>query len=77
MVFQMTPVERAVLQLLADGNAAVDVASRLRVDVTEIDTILTRLFERADASTSTRRPPMPGWSAAACRDLAVRAATKL
>ena len=52
MVLQITPVERVVLQLLADGNEPVDIAQRLHVCVTEIDTMLTLLLERMGAASA-------------------------
>ena len=51
MVLQITPVERAVLQLLADGNATTDIANRLRVSVEAIETMLTGLLERMGAAS--------------------------
>lgn len=51
MVLQITPVERAVLQLLADGNANMDIANRLRVSVETIDAMLTTLLERMGAAS--------------------------
>jgi DNA-binding CsgD family transcriptional regulator len=45
-VLQITPAERAVLQLLADGNATLEVAERLRLTEPVIDAMLTGLLER-------------------------------
>jgi DNA-binding NarL/FixJ family response regulator len=51
MVLQITPAERAVLQLLADGNVALDVADRLRLTEPVLDAMLTGLFERMGVDT--------------------------
>jgi len=51
MVLQITPVERAVLQLLADGNTTTDIASRLRLTESAIDGLLTELLERMGAAS--------------------------
>ena len=49
MVLQITPAERAVLQLLADGTATRDIASRLRLSERTIDEMVTTLLERMGA----------------------------
>ena len=51
MVLQITPVERAVLQLLADGNTIPDIAGRLRLAESAIDGLLTELLERMGAAS--------------------------
>jgi DNA-binding NarL/FixJ family response regulator len=51
MVLQITPVERAVLQLLADGNGTIDIANRLRVTVEAIETMMATLLERMGAAS--------------------------
>jgi DNA-binding NarL/FixJ family response regulator len=51
MVLQITPAERAVLQLLADGAATRDIASRLRLSEPAIDAMVTTLLERMGASS--------------------------
>jgi len=51
MVLQITPAERAVLQLLADGNPTVDIARRLGLSQRAIDTLLTMLLKRMGASS--------------------------
>ena len=49
MVLQITPVERAVLQLLSDGNATSEIATRLRLSERALDTMVTALLERMGA----------------------------
>ena len=52
MVLQITPAERAVLQLLADGSPTVDIARRLGLSERAIDALLIMLLERMGAATS-------------------------
>lgn len=47
----LTPPERAVLQLLADGRPNEEIANRLSVGEHEVDAHLTRLFEKMGASS--------------------------
>ena len=47
----LTPPERAVLQLLADGRPNGEIADRLSVGEHEIGARLTRLFEKIGAAT--------------------------
>ena len=47
----LTPPERAVLQLLADGRPNHEIADRLSVGEHEVDAHLTRLFEKMGASS--------------------------
>jgi DNA-binding NarL/FixJ family response regulator len=49
LVLQITPQEHAVLQLLARGSAADEIASYLGIG--DIDTHLTTLFARMGAAT--------------------------
>jgi len=49
MVLQITPAERAVLQLIADGTATRDIANRLRLSERTIDAMVTALLERMGA----------------------------
>jgi DNA-binding NarL/FixJ family response regulator len=49
-VLQITPSERAALQMLADGQATRDIASRLRVSEHELDSRLANLFARMGAA---------------------------
>jgi DNA-binding NarL/FixJ family response regulator len=51
MVLQITPAERAVLQLLADGNPTVDIANRLGLSERAMDTMLTTLLESMGAAS--------------------------
>jgi two-component system response regulator DesR len=51
MVLQITPAERVVLQLLADGTAIRDIARRLRLSEPAIDTMVTVLLERMGAAS--------------------------
>ncbi|HEY7171037.1 MAG TPA: LuxR C-terminal-related transcriptional regulator [Vicinamibacterales bacterium] len=51
MVLQITPAERVVLQLLADGTAIRDIARRLRLSEPAIDTMVTGLLERMGAAS--------------------------
>jgi DNA-binding CsgD family transcriptional regulator len=47
----LTPLERAVLQLLADGRPNHEIADRLSVVEQEVDARLTHLFEKMGASS--------------------------
>ena len=51
MLLQITPAERAVLQLLADGNVTVDIANRLRLSERALDAMVTKLLERMGAAS--------------------------
>ena len=51
MVLQTTPAERAVLQLLSDGNATREIANRLRLSERALDTMVTALLERMGAAS--------------------------
>jgi DNA-binding NarL/FixJ family response regulator len=51
MTLQITPAERAVLQLLADGTANTDIANRLRLSEQAIDAMVTMLLERMGAAS--------------------------
>jgi DNA-binding CsgD family transcriptional regulator len=51
VVLQITPTERAALQLLADGKATHEIADRLRVSESTIEAHLRRLFAKMGAST--------------------------
>jgi DNA-binding NarL/FixJ family response regulator len=46
MVLQITPEERAVLQLLADGNATTDIAARLGLSERALEGRLAMLLMR-------------------------------
>ena len=46
----ITPADRAVLQLLADGSPTIDIANRLGLSERAIDTMLTALLERMGAA---------------------------
>ena len=48
-MLQITPEERATLQLLADGKRTSEIAVRLRVPECQIDGQLTTLFARLGA----------------------------
>ena len=50
-MLHITPVERAVLQLLADGTATADIAGRLGISERAIEVLLTMLFERMGAAS--------------------------
>ena len=50
-MLQITPAERAALQLLADGRANREIAERLRVAECEVDALLTALFTRMGGSS--------------------------
>lgn len=49
MVLHITPWERAVLQLLADGTATEAIADRLGTNARDVETRLTTLFARMGA----------------------------
>jgi DNA-binding CsgD family transcriptional regulator len=51
-MMQITPAERAVLQLLDDGNPIVDIARRLRLRERAIQAMLTRLIERMGVAST-------------------------
>jgi LuxR family quorum sensing-dependent transcriptional regulator len=51
LVLQITPRERAALQLLANGNATGEIADRLGISEREVDAHLTTLFIRMGAAT--------------------------
>jgi len=53
-LLHITPVERAVLQLLADGNATRDIAVRLGVLESAVDDCLAVLFARMGVSDHTQ-----------------------
>jgi DNA-binding NarL/FixJ family response regulator len=53
LVLHITPWERAVLQLLADGTATEAIADRLGTNAREIETRLTTLFARMGAGGQT------------------------
>jgi DNA-binding NarL/FixJ family response regulator len=52
-VLQITPEERATLQLLADGKGTSEIAVRLRVSECQIDEQLTTLIARLGATSRT------------------------
>ena len=49
-MLHISPVERAVLQLLADGNSTTSIAARLRMTDRAVETLLTTLYERMGAA---------------------------
>ena len=51
MVLRITPWERSVLQLLADGKAISELAGRFRLSEREVESHLTTLFARLGVST--------------------------
>jgi len=53
MVLQITPSERAALQLLANGKATSEIASHLGVTELELGPHLTKLFSRMGAASRT------------------------
>jgi DNA-binding CsgD family transcriptional regulator len=53
LVLQITPSERAALQLLANGKAKGEVADRLRVSEIEVDAQLAMLFARLGAASQS------------------------
>jgi len=81
MVLLITPTERAVLQLLADGNATRDIASRLRLSERAIDAMVTALRERMGAASlveaiaDARRRGVLGMARCDIEKLSVAAAT--
>jgi DNA-binding NarL/FixJ family response regulator len=52
-MLHITPAERTMLQLLANGRANYEVARVLRVDEHEIEARLAALFVRMGAATRT------------------------
>ena len=52
-MLQITPEERATLQLLADGKRTSEIAVRLRVPERQIDEQLATLFAKLGASSRT------------------------
>lgn len=50
-MLQITPSERAALQLLANGNAATEIAGRLGISECEVEAHLTALFARMGAAS--------------------------
>ena len=52
-VLKITPGERAVLQLLADGKRTSEIAIRLRVPECQIDAQLTTIFAKLGAANRT------------------------
>jgi two-component system, NarL family, response regulator YdfI len=52
-VLRITPWERDALQLLANGTAAVDVASDLGIAASDVESRLTRLFAAMGAASQT------------------------
>jgi len=50
-MLHITPVERAVLQLLADGNATADIGDRLGISERAIEALLAALFARMGAAS--------------------------
>lgn len=53
MVLQITPAERAALQLLADGRTTRAIADQLGATEYEVETRLTTLFARMGATCRT------------------------
>jgi LuxR family transcriptional regulator, quorum-sensing system regulator BjaR1 len=51
LILQITPWERAALQLLANGNATHEMAGRLGLSECEVESHLTTLFERMGAAS--------------------------
>jgi DNA-binding CsgD family transcriptional regulator len=51
LVLQITPSERAALQLLANGKATNEIAGRLGISECEIEAHLTGLFARMGAAS--------------------------
>lgn len=49
-MLQITPVERAVLQLLADGDGIIEIADRLGLTQEAVESLLPKLFERMGAA---------------------------
>ena len=50
-MLQITPSERAALQLLANGNATTEIAGRLGIREGEVEAHLTALFARMGAAS--------------------------
>jgi DNA-binding CsgD family transcriptional regulator len=53
MLLLITPVERAALQLLAEGKNHVEIASRLETSTGELTATLSALFSRLGVRTPT------------------------
>jgi DNA-binding CsgD family transcriptional regulator len=53
LILQITPWERAALQLLANGKATHEMAGRLGLSECEVEAHLTTLFARMGAATRT------------------------
>jgi len=51
MLLQITPVERAALQLLADGRNHAEIATRLQTSTGELKATLSVLYSRLGART--------------------------
>lgn len=51
MPLQITPVERAALQLLADGRNYAEIATRLQTSTGELKAALSALFSRLGVRT--------------------------
>jgi len=51
MVLQITPTDRAALQLLAEGRNLVEIAARLETSIGELRATLTVLFSRLGVRT--------------------------
>jgi DNA-binding CsgD family transcriptional regulator len=66
-MLQITPYERAVLQLLADGRGSVEIASRLRISRHELETGIASLL-----ATMGARSQNEAVDAACRRGLVVR-----
>ena len=49
-MLQITPVERAVLQFLADGNGIAAIADRLGLTEQAVESLLPKLYERMGAA---------------------------
>jgi DNA-binding CsgD family transcriptional regulator len=49
MMLHITPYERAVLQLLADGRSRIEIARRLGIDERQLDTGMSRLLANLGA----------------------------
>jgi len=49
-VLHITPVERAVLQLLADGYSVLEIADRLALSESAVESLLPKLYERMGAA---------------------------
>ena len=53
MVLQITPWERATLELLADGKATDEIAGRVGISEREVEAHLNALFARMGATSRT------------------------